>query len=374
MDSVGIYINKSKDNLINIVKCLEDNIEFLNNDLWASLEESNKIIEGVINIYYDKYFLYNEDDFDKISNYMNFNKNINRKLKTILLSIIDYYETIEQSELIRNKESSILYLNILIYTGLKLYDKEFIKIDEPKKIEKEINNIIDNFAKIRFKRSKDLINLIDNIKNNILYNNKFNNNINKLNNIKSHNSFMKINEIDNYYKVLYAYKIKELNEYVIKDKRIVENKLNMKFNFNKISFDICYYTMFKLLKEGSNIKLLFPITKDTFNENTLKYYISNRNKEILKNIKFIIDYNEIISDYNFINMIKANEIDLFIEVNKVIETNNYNMFMDIKNIVCPEEFVSINEKYLEIWKDMNMKFMLKNLAIKITEESLLKEK
>ena len=150
MDSVGNYINKSKNNLSNIVKCLEKNIEYLDNDLWASLEESNELIDSVINIYYDKYFLNINNDFDKISNYININNKINFKLKIILLSIIDYYESIDNVKVLNEKEGSILYLNILIYLGLQIYNTNFNLIDEPKKIEKFINNIIDNFAKIRF--------------------------------------------------------------------------------------------------------------------------------------------------------------------------------------------------------------------------------
>ena len=48
------------------------------------------------------------------------------------------------------------------------------------------------------------------------------------------------------------------------------------------------------------------------------------------------------------------------------------MFMDIKNVVCPEDFLSINEKYLEIWKDMNMNFIIKNIEDKINEDLLIK--
>ena len=143
--------------------------------------------------------------------------------------------------------------------------------------------------------------------------------------------------------------------------------------FNKISFDLCYYTVFKIISNGKNKVLLFPISKNSFNDNNLDYYL-NRNKDILKNIKFIIDYNEIKGDYNFINMIRDKNIDLYIEVVKPIETNNYNMFMDVKNIVCTEEFLNINEKYIEIWKDMNMNFIIKNMGSKINENILLNRK
>ena len=73
-------------------------------------------------------------------------------------------------------------------------------------------------------------------------------------------------------------------------------------------------------------------------------------------------------------MMKFNDIDIFIEVNDSRETNNYNMFMDVQNIVVTEEFISINEKYVEIWKDMNMNFIIKNLGNRLTEKRLISRK
>ena len=62
--------------------------------------------------------------------------------------------------------------------------------------------------------------------------------------------------------------------------------------------------------------------------------------------------------YEFINLMKYEGIDIYIEINNSKETNNYNMFMDISNIIVPEDFISINEKYVEIWKDMNINFII----------------
>ena len=73
-------------------------------------------------------------------------------------------------------------------------------------------------------------------------------------------------------------------------------------------------------------------------------------------------------------MVKDNNIEIFIEINDKITTNNYNMFMGIKNIVVPEEFLTNNEKYLEIWKDMGINFIIKNLKNKIEEKELLGRK
>ena len=47
------------------------------------------------------------------------------------------------------------------------------------------------------------------------------------------------------------------------------------------------------------------------------------------------------------------------------------MFMDVKNIVVPEDFLSVNEKYMEVWKDMSMNFIIKDMSSKISEKKLL---
>jgi len=373
MDVIAKYINKLKSNLVNIVKNLENNIEYINNNLWENYIDED-LLTSIINIYYDKYYLNNNVDYEKINNYITINKKTNEKLKKILLSIIDYYESINALDVIKKNEENILYLDILIYLGLKIYDLNLKQIDEPKKIEKVINNIIDNFAKIRFRKEKNLTNLINNIKENIIDSNYFTNTMNKLTKDNSYNQYLKINKKENYYKVLYDYKINELKKYETKDINIVNNELKIEEEINKISYDILYFTNFKLLNKNIKYKFLFPVTKEGF-LNNYDYYNSDRNKEILDNIKFIIDFKEIENDYNFINFIREKNIDLYIEVNKTFETNNYNLFMEVKNIVTIESFISTNEKYKEIWKDMDINFIIKDIDNNILlEKDLLRKK
>ena len=244
-------------------------------------------------------------------------------------------------------------------------------ISTPKQIEKVVNNIIDNFQSIRFKREKDLVKLIEDIKDIIINNNKYNNLINSMNKKDSHNMFIKINEANELYKILYEYDIKELNNYNELDISIVNNKMNITSILSGISYDLAYVTSFKLLKEGIKKQLLFKVKKDDIIDKNIRDYMIKRNKIINDNIKFLVDYEDIKDDYDFINTIKEYNIDLYIEVNKVVDTNNYNMFMDIKKIIVPEEFLSTNEKYIEIWKDMNMEFIIKNYRNKIDEKHLL---
>lgn len=373
-NSIDNYLNISKKNLNTILLSLENNIEFLDNELWNDTNEFNNIITNVVNIYYDKYYLYVLNDYSKIDKYIKFNNKINRKIKNILLAIIDYYESIDNVVILNTKESSILYLTILIYTSLILYNKDFNLISTPKQIEKVVNNIIDNFQSIRFKREKDLVKLIEDIKDIIINNNKYNNLINSMNNKDSHNMFIKINEDNELYKILYEYDIKELNNYNELDINIVNNKMNISSILSGISYDLAYVTSFKLLKEGIKKQLLFKVKKDDIIDKNIRDYMIKRNKLINDNIKFLVDYEDIKDDYDFINTIKDYNIDLYIEVNKVVDTNNYNMFMDIKKIIVPEEFLSTNEKYIEIWKDMNMEFIIKNYRNKIDEKHLLSGK
>lgn len=370
-NSIDNYLNISKKNLNTILLSLENNIEFLDNELWNDTNEFNNIITNVVNIYYDKYYLYVLNDYSKIDKYIKFNNKINRKIKNILLAIIDYYENTDNIVTLNTKESSILYLTILIYTSLILYNKDFNLISTPKQIEKVVNNIIDNFQSIRFKREKDLVKLIEDIKDIIINNNKYNNLINSMNKKDSHNMFIKINEDNELYKILYEYDIKELNNYNELDISIVNNKMNITSILSGISYDLAYVTSFKLLKEGIKKQLLFKVNKDDIIDKNIRDYMIKRNKIINDNIKFLVDYEDIKDDYDFINTIKEYNIDLYIEVNKVVDTNNYNMFMDIKKIIVPEEFLSTNEKYIEIWKDMNMEFIIKNYRNKIDEKHLL---
>ena len=239
---------------------------------------------------------------------------------------------------------------------------------------KYINNIIDNFKDIKFKKEKDLVILIQNIKDILLKNSEFNNNINKLSTNDSHNTFIKINDNDNYYKVLYEYEIDKLNNYNELDINIVNNKINIFNILNGISYDLVYFIVFKLLKNGMNKKILFKITKEEILDDKILDYMIKRNNVVVNNIKFLVDYNDIKDNFDMVNKICDKNINIFVEVNDDIETNNYNMFMNLKNIIVPEEFLSKNEKYIEIWKDMNMNFIVKDLQNKINEKELLGRK
>ena len=373
-DSISKYLNVSKNNLYTILLNLENNIEFTANDLWNDNSEFELMLKKILDIYFDKYYLYDSFDFKIIDKYIKFNSKINIKLKSILLAIIEYYTSKSMENVFNEKENSILYLTILIYIALIIYDSNFESIDNPKKIEKVINNIIDNFQNIRFRREKDLIKMIDNIKDIIIKNNNFIKNINDLNNKNIHNSFIKINNNTNLYKAVFEYNIKELDNYEYIDIGIVNEKMNIMNVFNNISFDLLYYTSFKLLKNGICKVLLFDTKKEYFVDEKNRNYILGRNKTVLKNIKILFDYNDIKNDYDFINLMKESGFDIYIIVNENVETNNYNMFMGISNIIVDEEFLSINEKYIEIWKDMNINFIVKNLNSKISEDMLCKGK
>lgn len=372
--SIDKYLNRSKKNLSTILINLETNIEFLDNGLWSSSDEFKELINKIINIYYDKCYLYDSNDFSIINKYIKFNNNINRKLKTILLAIIEYYENNNMKHIIVEQESSILYLDILIYLGITLYNTNFYLIDDSKKIEKVINNIIDNFQSIRFKKTKDLVLLISNIKDIVLENNKFMNIIDNLNSDISHNYFIKINKKDKYYKVIYEYNIESLNEFDERDINIVNNKMKISNMFTGISYNLLYYNVFKLLSDGILNNFLFKVRKEDLMNNDTLNYLTRRSNIINKHIKFLLDYDEIQGDYDFINLMKSKDIDIVIEVNKVFETDNYNMFMDIKNIVVDEEFLNTNEKYMEIWKDMNMNFIIKNLSNRLKLKDLFNRK
>ena len=188
------------------------------------------------------------------------------------------------------------------------------------------------------------------------------------------NSFINVSKDTNYYKVMYEYDIDELDNYDGKDIKIVIKKLNMYDELTFISYDLLYYTAFKLLANNKNKILLFPIKKDLLNKDTLERFVGNRNKEVLKNIRFLIKYEEITKDYDFVNFTINNGLNICIDVTEEFESDNYNMFMDIKEVIAPEGFMSLNDKYVEIWKDSEMKFIIKNMDIKISERELIKLK
>ena len=373
-DTIDLYLEYSSANVPTIALSLEKNIKFLGNSLWTSEEEKNNIIKEVIKKYYEKYYLYIENNYSKIDNYLKSNKNINNKLKNILLAIIDYYEEIKKEKKLLENENGILYLTILIYLSIVLYSSNYIKIDSSEKIKNILDKVLNKFSKITYKSDANLNILIEDIKDIVKKNNLFFRNINRLMSRSNKNSFINVSKDTNYYKVMYEYDIDELDNYDGKDIKIVIKKLNMYDELTFISYDLLYYTAFKLLANNKNKILLFPIKKDLLNKDTLERFVGNRNKEVLKNIRFLIKYEEITKDYDFVNFTINNGLNICIDVTEEFESDNYNMFMDIKEVIAPEGFMSLNDKYVEIWKDSEMKFIIKNMDIKISERELIKLK
>ena len=373
-DSIDLYLEYSIKNLPNIIISLEKNIEFQGQTLWTSESDFKELIKNIIEIYYNKYYLYIENDYSKLELYIKSSKKINNKLKNIMLSIIDYYEENNKTNIIEQNENGILYLTILIYISIILYNKELIKLDSEEKIKSIIDKVITKFSKINYRKNANLEVLINDIKDIVIKNNQFFRSINKVMTRKNKNSFINISKDSNYYKVMYEYDIDELDNYDGKDIKIVIKKLNIYDTLSFISFDLLYYTTFKLLANNSNKILLFPIKKELLNKNTLERIIGNKNKKVLNNIKFLIKYNEIKKDYDFVNFAINNDLKLCIDIEEEFESDNYNMFMDIKDVITPEGFLSLNDKYKEIWQDTEMNFIVKNMETKLSERQLLKIK
>ena len=372
-DSIDAYIEYSSINLPTILFSLEKNISFLGNKLWHSDKEKDEIIRETIKIYYNKYYLYIDNEYERIDLYLKLGSNVNNKLKNIILAIIDYCEENSKKELLDN-ENGLLYLTILIYISIVLYNSSFIKIDSVEEIKAVIDKIINKFSKIIYSKNVDLDKLINDIKDIVKKNNLFFKNISKLSNRNNKNSFINISKDTNCYKTMYEYDIEDLDNYDGKDIKIVIKKLNIYDRLSYISYDLLYYTSFKLLSNNKNKILLFPIKKEKLNKDTIEKYIGNKNKKVLKNIKFLVNYNDIKKDYDFVNFALKNDLDIYINVEEDFESDNYNMFMDIKNIVVTETFLSMNEKYKEIWEDTEVKFIIKNMDKKISERELIKLK
>ena len=373
-DSINSYIEYSCKNLPIITLSLEKNIEFLGKALWTSKEEKEEIIKKVIEIYYENYYLYIENEYSKLEKYIKSSKNINKKLKNILLAIIDYYEKNEKEEVLLQNENGVLYLTILIYLSIVLYYSNFINIDCEEEIKAVIDKILNKFKKINYRKGANLNILINEIKDIVSKNNLYFRNINKLMYRGNKNSFINISKDTNYYKVMYEYDIDELDNYDGKDIKIVIKKLNIYDTLSYISFDMAYYTAFKLLDNNKNKIILFPIKKELLNKDTLDRFIGDKNKKVLKQIKFLITYDDIKKDYDFVNFAINHDLGICIDITEEFESDNYNMFMDIKDVTAPEGFLSLNEKYSEIWQDSEMNFIVKNMDKKISERELIKLK
>ena len=320
-----------------------------------------KIINKIIDIYFDNYYLEKNIDYTYLTKYFELDETKESLMKDVLLSSIIFYKNNGLEEQIKTDIKTIVVLSNTIYLSMTLDNK----VNEYLNSLLEVEDRFDIFKKeylTRIKISSEQLELLieelyNEIKKDTSAEKKFWKSLNDNNYILD---FKKNTNYENYYLVNYHYDIKLLNRY---DKYEIERTSQTKGIMDDILAiyleKLSIFVLKNLLSGNSDDCFFIKIYCDYFNKNKNLLNIDRilNNNIIRKRIVFLFDIKDINKNKNIISYL--NSKNFTIAVNNIdektnLETTTFDMF----------DYAFISNKILnshtdlkEIWEIKNIKFI-----------------
>jgi len=342
------YLAKKKKDIFNYVQHLEKIIEVENNALWTNQKTFSDLAKKVIDNYVDNYYL-NTNYYDNPIEYL---KKLN---KTILLCISTSCEKDNSLEIIQNYPREVFLLTILICVASYI-DKSSNAITGDYKVTKykfknllkDLENI--NNTKIR-NDNKTIQQLFMLVKKSNITETKF---FNEFMVTNSYNQYITYTNRPLYYLIKYHYSIPSLYEY---NSRLVK-KVNNEFEdeYASISIDLLNVQILKELV-GNNAVYNYLIPISYLKKSSALKNVNN--KYLKEHINVLVDFKVINENEELIKKIEDIGLSVVYDCSE-IENINVEALKAEMTVIINNKFKKNNEENFEQWKNMNIKFILKN--------------
>ena len=336
----------------------------------------NKIINKIVEIYYDKFYLEKNLDFSLLSKYFEIGKNNESVMKDVLLSALLFYKDSGLENQIESDIKTIVILSNAIYLAISLDDYT----NEYKNSNVEFENRIENFfttfeSKLKLK-SEEIDDIktefISVVKKDVTAEKKFwkcltDNNFNL--------SFKIDNENHNYFLVDYSYDIKLLKRYDSKEvekasytKGIIDDILTIYLE------KLAVVVLKDLLSKNINDLFFINIYADYFNKNKDLLALDRIlvNDSIRQRIVFCFDIKNTKKDMNVIKYLssKGYKLGLMLNDEAITSTATTSLF---NYVFTTKEVIEKYSEYKELWDIKNVKFITDSNFIDYSEEDIFKE-
>ena len=366
------YLKFKKKTLLSYADILSKVFVVKDENLWKNDTEFNQIIEGILDIYLNKYYFRSKEELSEMN--VNNMKEKEFKLTLSLAMISDYYKN-DYKNIKEKYKKSIYNLTLIIYIITNI-DKEitFYKHNSVtvKNIVNKINDLYgDIFETIDLSKNTFLSDILANkIKEVERKELRF---FELLKGNDYYNEFIKYDE-DTYF-VHFSYELNKLETYKTIDTDYVYDKFKFEDKYLPISYELALITLLKSFVNDTSIPtLLLPITS--------KYLSKKKNIDFIKNmfsnpylkeyIKFSItydDYKDNYKDFDILNDLKYS-IVLFLGDNEVIL--NYSRIKFDYILYVTEEFVLNNPRFNNFVKTGSVKYKVIDKVNKyILEDNLI---
>lgn len=357
-NAISLFLNKKK---INISKYAEIFIKYtLNNNV-----KLNKIINKIVEIYIDDFYLQGNNDFSLLSKYFEIKESKESIMKNVLLSSIIFYQNSGLEKQIEKDIKTIVILSNVIFLSLNFdnFINEYHNSEIT--IEDRINSFMDKFQKKIKIKPEDILNFINDItvqtKKDVTSEKRFWKNLQDNNFILEYRKSLKNN---NYYLVNYSYNIKTLNRYDQNEVMAISNSKGIYDDILSIYLEkLSIMALQNYLNKHYNDKFFINIYTDYFNKNKniLKIKSIFAESSIRNSVVFLFEYSNLKNSMNVIKDLNNENflIGLYnIPENASIKNNDFNLF----------NYVFISDNLYNKYKDCHELWKLKEITFIIDDE------
>lgn len=369
-DIISLFLNRKKQNICRYTEIFAQYT--LNNN------KLNKIINEIVEIYINKFYLEKNLDFSLLTKYFEITKTNESVMKDVLMSAIMFYKENGLEEQIEKDIKTIVILSNLIFLSVNLDDY----VNEYKHGEEEIDSRIKLFLESYQAKIKVPDELLDLLMSELLSLVKKDTSAEKRfwkclvnNNYLLHiNQSLKNNHL---FKIDYEYDIKMLNRYDQSEiektcltKSIMDDILSI--YLEKLSVII----LKNLLMRNTDDNFIISINSDYFNKNKNLINIERilSNDSIKKRIVFGFSADSIKSSMSAIKYLNSKGFKLGL-MDITEQFNISTMTFDIFDYVfIDSDILKKYEEYEEVWNIKEINFIIDNNEFKvISEDNLLTE-
>lgn len=319
----------------------------------------NKIISKIVEIYFDNYYLEENNDFTILNKYFELGKTKESLMKNILLSSILFYKNSGLEAQIENDIKTIVILSNSIYLALNLdnYTNEYL--NSALDIEIRLNNYFDKYqSKIKLDDKIDIFKdeIYNEVKKEISIEKKF------FKSLVDDNYIISIRDninIKNIFLVDYKYNIKLLNRYEKSELDKISNTKGIMDDILTIYIHKLTILVFKdLLCKNFDDKFFIEIDSNYFtkNKNLINLETILNNKSIKNRIVFVFNIKNLDDELSSIKYLHDNNYSLALNSldENGIATSNYDMF---NYVFIENDILEKYKDYKEIWNIKGIKFI-----------------
>ena len=368
-DIISLFLTRKKHNITNYAEV------FIKYSLKNKLN-LNSVIEKIVDIYFDNYYLEKNHDFSLLMKYFEIGKTNESLMKDVLQSALLFYKNSGLSEQIESDIKTIVILSNIIYLSINLdeFVNEFLNSETD--IEERLNSYF-NIYQSKLKLSGDDLDklrdeLLVSIKKDTTSEKKF------WKCLVSNNYILNYKKINykNMYFVDYEYEIKQLNRY---DKSEIIRTSQTKGIYDDILSiyleELSVFILKNLLCKKDNL-FFIEIYPDYFNKNKDLLALDRifNNKTIKSKVIFMFNMNEVQSNLGIIKYLYSKGFTLGlknVENDLMLSSNSFDMF---DYVFISEELLNNYNEFRQIWEVKNVKFIIDHKIEKtINEDRILKE-